>query len=172
MSDSKYLLNVSWYKYLIVSLVFSHLGFWSGNLFLIAPFPDLCLLVPFYINFDKCREEIASAFNDFANRWCKREGAEDKNGALKAWKRRMLTIVDKRIKSYSQNTNLYHINPNRSLVIWSRVSKNFIKSMSWFQQTRPHTMVSFFVGFIHSAGYILCRSFEISKGISSLETYF
>ena len=37
----------SWYKYLIISLVFSHLGFWSGNLFLIAPFPDLCLLVPF-----------------------------------------------------------------------------------------------------------------------------
>ena len=38
----------SWYKYLIVSLVFSHLGFWSGNLFLIAPFSDLCLLVHFY----------------------------------------------------------------------------------------------------------------------------
>ena len=38
---------VSWYKCLIVSLVFSHLGFWSGNLFPIAPFPDLCLLVPF-----------------------------------------------------------------------------------------------------------------------------
>ena len=37
----------SWYKYLIVSLVFSHLGFWSGSLFLIAPFPDLCLLVLF-----------------------------------------------------------------------------------------------------------------------------
>ena len=43
---------VSWYKCLIVSLVFSHLGFWSGNLFLIAPFPDLCLLVPFH-NFYK-----------------------------------------------------------------------------------------------------------------------
>ena len=39
---------VSWYKCLIVSLVFSHLGFWSWNLFLIAPFPDLCLLVPHY----------------------------------------------------------------------------------------------------------------------------
>ena len=38
---------VSWYGYLIVNLVFSHLGFLSGNLFLIAPFPDLCLLVPF-----------------------------------------------------------------------------------------------------------------------------
>ena len=37
----------SWYKYLIVNLVFSHLGFWSGNLFLIAPFPDICLLVHF-----------------------------------------------------------------------------------------------------------------------------
>ena len=37
----------SWYKYLIVNLVFSQLGFWSGGLFLIAPFPDLCLLVPF-----------------------------------------------------------------------------------------------------------------------------
>ena len=30
------------------SLFFSHLGFWSRNLFLIAPFPDLCLLVPFH----------------------------------------------------------------------------------------------------------------------------
>ena len=38
---------VSWYKFLIVNLVFSHLGFWSGNLFLITPFPDLCLFVPF-----------------------------------------------------------------------------------------------------------------------------
>ena len=46
---------VSWYKYLIVSLVFSHLGFWSGNLFLIAPFPDLCLLVPSYTKFEENR---------------------------------------------------------------------------------------------------------------------
>ena len=51
---------VSWYKYLIVSLVFSHLGFWSGNLFLIAPFPDLCLLVPFY---GALKSEIYKRFN-------------------------------------------------------------------------------------------------------------
>ena len=38
----------SWNKYLIVNLFFSYLGFWSENLFLIAPFPDLCLLVPFF----------------------------------------------------------------------------------------------------------------------------
>ena len=36
-----------WYKYLIVNFVFTHLGFWSGNFFLIVPCPDLCLLVPF-----------------------------------------------------------------------------------------------------------------------------
>ena len=34
----------SWYQYLIVDLVFSHLGYWSMNLFLIVPFPELCLL--------------------------------------------------------------------------------------------------------------------------------
>ena len=37
----------SWYKYPIVTKVFSHPGFWSGNLFLIAPFHDICLHVPF-----------------------------------------------------------------------------------------------------------------------------
>ena len=47
--------NVLWYKYLIVTLVFSHLGFWSGNLSLIAPFPDLCLLVPFYYTYYSSR---------------------------------------------------------------------------------------------------------------------
>ena len=37
----------SLYKYLSVFLVFSPLGLWSGNFFLITPFPDHCLLVPF-----------------------------------------------------------------------------------------------------------------------------
>ena len=58
---------VSWYKYLIVSLVFSHLGFWSGNLFLIAPFPDLCLLVPYkgvYIS-QTCFSGVLLAFSKF-----------------------------------------------------------------------------------------------------------
>ena len=38
------------YKYLIVYLVFSPLGFRGGNLFLIAPLSDRCLLVPFLKN--------------------------------------------------------------------------------------------------------------------------
>ena len=33
---------------LIVNLVFSHLGFWSGNFFLIAPFSDHCLRLLFF----------------------------------------------------------------------------------------------------------------------------
>ena len=32
------------YKYLIVIMFFSHLGFWSRNFFLIAPCPDNCYL--------------------------------------------------------------------------------------------------------------------------------
>ena len=59
----------SWYKYLIVSLLFSHLGFWSGNLFLIAPFPDLCLFVPSYIDFHCLKQasqysEISASLRD------------------------------------------------------------------------------------------------------------
>ena len=63
-------------------------------------------------NFDKCREEIAFALNEFGNRWCKREGVED--NALKEWKRSIFTIVDKRIKFYSQNTNLLPPKPKSS----------------------------------------------------------
>ena len=31
---------------------------------------------PSRIDFKKCREEIASALNDFGNRWCKRVGVK------------------------------------------------------------------------------------------------
>ena len=58
---------------------------------------------PSRIDFKKCREEIASALNDFGNRWCKREYVEP--DALKEWKVSIFKIVDQRIKFYSQNTN-------------------------------------------------------------------
>ena len=54
-------------------------------------------------------EEIACALNDFGSRWCKREV-----GALKAWKRSIFTIVNKRIKFYSQNTYLLALKPKSS----------------------------------------------------------
>ena len=50
--------------------------------------------------------------NDFGNRWCKREGVED--NALKEWKRSIFTIVDKRIKFYSQTTNFLPLKPKSS----------------------------------------------------------
>ena len=59
---------------------------------------------PSRIDFKKCREEIASALNDFGNRWCKREYVEP--NALKEWKVSIFKIVDQRIKFYLQNTNL------------------------------------------------------------------
>ena len=59
---------------------------------------------PSRIDFKKCREEIASALNDFGNRWCKREFVEP--DALKEWKVSIFKIADQRIKFYSQNTNL------------------------------------------------------------------
>ena len=47
---------------------------------------------------------MSISLNDYGNRWCKREGGED--NALTEWKRSIFTIVDKRIKFYSLNTNI------------------------------------------------------------------
>ena len=56
------------FKYLIVNLVFPNLGFWSGNFFLIAPFPDRCLLVPLVmphhiVQLSRCFERSRNAQN-------------------------------------------------------------------------------------------------------------
>ena len=67
---------------------------------------------PSQIDFNRCREEIASALNDFGNRWCNREGVEC--DAMKEWKLSIFNIVDKRIKFYSQNTNLLPPKPKSS----------------------------------------------------------
>ena len=62
------------------------------------------------IDIKKCREEIASALNDFDNRWCKREYVEPY--PLKEWNVSIFKIMDQRIKFYSQNTNLLPLNLN------------------------------------------------------------
>ena len=57
--------------------------------------------------YPKCREEITSVLNlYFGNRWCTPEDVE--NSAFKESKT-IVTIVDKRMKLYSQNT--YHLYP-------------------------------------------------------------
>ena len=68
---------------------------------------------PSRIDFKKCREEIASALNDFGNRWCKREYVEPND--LKEWKVSIFKTVDQRIKFYSQNTNLLPPKPKSTL---------------------------------------------------------
>ena len=47
-----------------------------------------------------------------SGRWCKREGVE--YNAIKEWKLSIFNIVDKRIKFYSQNTNLLPPKPKYS----------------------------------------------------------
>ena len=73
--------------------------------------PDHCLsfYFPSRIDFKTCREEIASALNDFGNRWCNREYSEP--NALKEWKVSIFKIVDQRINFYSQNTNRLPLKP-------------------------------------------------------------
>ena len=68
---------------------------------------------PSNIDFNKCREDIAAALNEFGNRWCKREYIEHK--ALKEWKLSILKPVNKRISFFCQNTNLLPPKPKTSL---------------------------------------------------------
>ena len=58
---------------------------------------------PSRINFKKCREEIASALNDFGDRWCKRENVGP--NALKEWKESILKIVNQILTFYPLNLN-------------------------------------------------------------------
>ena len=68
---------------------------------------------PSNIDFNKYREEIAAALNEFGNRWCKREYVEHK--ALKERKLSIWKLVNKRISFYPQNTNLLPPKPKTSL---------------------------------------------------------
>ena len=57
-----------------------------------------------HMDFQKCREKIASSLNEYCNRWCKREHVE--GDALKDWKLNIFKIIDRRISFYSHNTNM------------------------------------------------------------------
>ena len=66
---------------------------------------------------------------------------------MKEWKLSIFNIVDKRIKFYSQNTNLLPPKPKSSFRHLKQKSKNFIGSMFWLQQTRLQTTLLLFVGY-------------------------
>ena len=101
---------------------------------------------PSRIDFKTCREEIASALNDFGNRWCKREYVEP--DALKEWKVSIFKIVDQRIKFYSQNTNILPLKPKSTFRHLKQGIQDFHRKYFWFQQTRPQTTLLLFDGYI------------------------
>ena len=56
---------------------------------------------PAHIDFNKCRETIASALNDYCTRWCKPEHVE--SNALNNWKLKIFKTIDERVLFYSNN---------------------------------------------------------------------
>ena len=68
--------------------------------------------LPSQIDFNKYREEIAVALNEFCKRWCRREHVEC--NALNSWKISIFNIIEKRISFYSKNLNLLPPKPKLS----------------------------------------------------------
>ena len=60
--------------------------------------------LPADINFDTCYKEITESLASFCDKWCKRESAE--KGALTAWKKAVIEIINIRIKFYKNNPSL------------------------------------------------------------------
>ena len=60
--------------------------------------------LPSQIDFNKCREEIAVALNEFCKRWCRREHVGC--NALNSWKISIFYIIEKRISFYTNNPDL------------------------------------------------------------------
>ena len=65
-----------------------------------------------YIDFNKCRETIASTLNDYCTRWCKREHVE--SNALNNWKLKIFNIIDEYVLFYSNNFHLLPPKPKLS----------------------------------------------------------
>ena len=59
---------------------------------------------PAIIDFNKCRETIASALNDYCTRWCKRQHVE--SNALNNWKLKIFKIIDECVLFYSNNLDI------------------------------------------------------------------
>ena len=83
--------------------------------------------------------EIAAPLNDFSNRWCKRENVEP--DAFKEWKINIFKIIDTRISFHSCNINLLSLKPLIFFLTLNAISRNFIRSMFWFQNKTNQTNV-------------------------------
>ena len=63
-------------------------------------------------DFNKCRETIACALNEYCTRWCKREHIE--SDALNNWKLEIVKIIDERVLFYSNNLDIIPPRPKLS----------------------------------------------------------
>ena len=67
--------------------------------------------LPSQIDFNKCREEIAVALNEFCKRWCRREHVEC--NALNSWKISIFNIIEKNVSYLTLKILIsYHLNLN------------------------------------------------------------
>ena len=84
-----------------------------------------------HIDFNKCRETIVSALNDYCTHWFKRDHV--KSNALNNWNLKILKIIDERMLFYSNNLDLLPPKPKLSFRYLKQLSKNFTGSMFWLQ---------------------------------------
>ena len=70
---------------------------------------------PAHIDFNKCRETITSALNDYCTRWCKRQHVE--SNALNICKLKIFKLIDKHMLFYSNNLDLLSPKPKLSFRI-------------------------------------------------------
>ena len=103
---------------------------------------------PAHIDFNKCRETIASAFNDYCTRWCKREHVE--SNALNNWKLEIFKIIDERVLFYSNNLALLPPKPKLSFRYLQQGIQEFHRKYFWLQLIKLLIML------------LLCEDFIIS----------
>ena len=93
---------------------FSHLGFWSGNLFLIAPFLVLCLLVPFQmkrwtrshhcLNANECKEAATHYCREGCDYLC--QYCEVVHRRRRATQSHNAMVIHAHLKTSKNETNL------------------------------------------------------------------
>ena len=98
----------------------------TGNLKIITD-SRIHSIILAYIDFNKCRETIANALNDYCTHWCKREHVG--SNALNDWKLKIFQNIHKRVLFYSNNLDLLPPKPKLSFRYLKQSIQNFIGSM-------------------------------------------
>ena len=103
---------------------------------------------PAHIDFNKCRETIASSLNDYCTRWCKREHVE--SNALNNWKLKIFKIIDERVLFYSNNLDLLPPKPKLSFRYLKQGIQECHRKYVWLQLIKLLIMLLLCDDFIKS----------------------